>query len=325
MPTNVFFSSGTGIGVKSEQYLMEDLIIESIKIYGIDVYYIPRSVIRSDEILNEEYSRFKDAYVVEMYVANPDAFDGEGNILSKFGLEIRDQVTLLVARRRFEQLIQTKNNDIDIYLNRPREGDLIYFPLSNSLFEIKFVEHEKPFYQLSQLPLYEMQCELFEYNSEEFDTGKKELDAFQNKNASQITIEITGGAEGWAPSERFRQTLSDGSTIIQGTVSAFEEIQEGDFITPRVANLYVSEVHVVNGNGWPEFEVGLSITSMDNPDKNDWIVSHLYTMEDGDNSKVLPHDPLSQNAKFEVDADEIIDWSNVNPFGEPSLRQTRIR
>src|SRR6056297_2411577 len=125
MPTNVFFSPA----VRSEQLLYEDLIIEGLRMYGQDVLYIPRVAITTDEILNEEYSRFRDAYAVEMYIANTEGFEGEGNLLSKFGLEIRDQATFIVSRRRFQQLVDINVNALEE--ERPREGDLIYLPLSN--------------------------------------------------------------------------------------------------------------------------------------------------------------------------------------------------
>jgi len=136
---NVYFSNQ----VKSEQDLYEDLIIESLQIYGQDIVYIPRSEISRDEILNESYSKFEDAYTVEMYIENQEGFEGDGDLLAKFGLEIRDQATFIVAKRRWDKQVSKWTNSI-----RPLEGDLLFLPLSNSLFEIKFVEHEQPFYQL---------------------------------------------------------------------------------------------------------------------------------------------------------------------------------
>jgi hypothetical protein len=151
MPTNVFFSPA----VKSEQLLYEDLVIEGLRMYGQDVLYIPRATITTDEILNENYSRFNDAYKIEMYIAKTEGFEGEGTLLSKFGLELRDQATFVVASRRFEHLVHIDENELAS--DRPREGDLIYLPLTGSMFEIKFVEHEQPFYRLSNLPTFELQ------------------------------------------------------------------------------------------------------------------------------------------------------------------------
>ena len=187
MATNVFFSPK----VRTEQHLYEDIVIEALQMYGQDVYYIPRSQITQDVILNDDYSEFKDSYAIEMYIANTEGFEGEGNLMSKFGLEIRDQATFVVAKRRFGQLVDIPDNSLRE--DRPREGDLVYLPLSKSLFEIKFVEHEKPFYQVSQLPTYELQCELFEYGSEKFNTSIEELDRFEQIYATRETLLVDGG------------------------------------------------------------------------------------------------------------------------------------
>ena len=201
MATNVFFSPK----VRTGQHLYEDIVIEALQMYGQDVYYIPRSQITQDAILNDDYSQYKDSYVIEMYIANTEGFEGEGNLMSKFGLEIRDQATFVVAKRRFGQLVDIPENSLRD--DRPREGDLIYLPLSKSLFEIRFVEHEKPFYQVSQLPTYELQCELFEYSSEKFDTSIEELDRFEQIYGTRETLLVEGGVYGFAPGDRIEQQI----------------------------------------------------------------------------------------------------------------------
>lgn len=175
MTRNVYFSQGT----KNEQYLLEDLIVESIGIYGQDFYYIPRTLIAKDEILGEDrLSQFKTAYPVEMYLENVDGFEGQGAFIQKFGLMMEQSATLTVARRRWEQLVgrygQTQ------LPNRPCEGDLLYFPLTGGMFEIKFVQHQDPFYQLGKLYVYKLNVELFQYSSEKIDTGIDEIDAFED-------------------------------------------------------------------------------------------------------------------------------------------------
>lgn len=155
-----------------EQTLIEDLVIESIRIYGIDTWYISRNRLNNDDILNEDdLPIFDQAYLAEMYVKNVDAFEGEGDFLSKFGLQIRDSMTMTVAIRVFEQEIARYTNDL-----RPREGDLLYFPLNNKIFEIMHVEHEAIFYQMGTLQTYDLRCELFEYSNERFQTGIEEID-----------------------------------------------------------------------------------------------------------------------------------------------------
>lgn len=169
MATNFYFNN---FGSSQEQLLIENLIVESIKVYGIDVYYLPRTKIDFDGIYSEApISQFNHQYMVEMYIKNVDGFKGDGDFLSKFNLEIRDQITFSVARRAFDGEVGNIHSMV-----RPLEGDLIYFPLNNKCFEIKFVEHESIFYQLGSLQLWDITCELFEYSGEKFSTGIEELD-----------------------------------------------------------------------------------------------------------------------------------------------------
>ena len=185
MPRNVYFSQGN----LAEQHLFEDLQIEALKIYGQETYYLPRKIVTRDMILNEDREAlFDDAYMIEMYVEDIEGFGGEGNLMSKFGIEIRDEVTFVVARRSWNKLVGIWNNTIDNF--RPNEGDLIYLPLSQSLFEISFVEHEQPFYQLKNLPVYKLQCRLFEYNDEDFRTGIEELDNIETVHADVLSMLI---------------------------------------------------------------------------------------------------------------------------------------
>lgn len=151
--------------------------------YGHDLYYLPRTRINDDLILGEDsYSEFNSQYFVEMYIKNVEGFAGQGDFLSKFNLEIRDQITFTVARRTF-------NNEVGAYttFTRPREGDLVYFPLNNKIFEIKFVEHESIFYQLGALQTFDITCELFEYNNEIFNTGISLID----ENQRDLTFNLT--------------------------------------------------------------------------------------------------------------------------------------
>jgi hypothetical protein len=182
MATNPWISQS----VRNEQNLYEDLVIESLKFYGQDVYYLPREIVNKDKVfLDDVPSRFSDAYKVEMYVENIDGFAGEGDLFSKFGVELRDQATFIVARRRWKTLIGDK---LDSYNFRPREGDLLYIPFSQSIFEIFKVETETPFYQLNQLPTFRLQCELFEYNDEDFDTDIDGIDDVEEESAYQYKL-----------------------------------------------------------------------------------------------------------------------------------------
>lgn len=193
MATNVYFTQGT----RNEQILLEDLIIESLQIYGQDLFYIPRTLVSKDNILGEDrLSQFKSAFPIEMYFENIDSFDGQGAFIQKFGLMMEQSATLVVARRRWDQFIGRYG--VTQLPHRPCEGDLVYFPLTKSLFEIKFVKHQDPFYQLGKLYVYKLQVELFQYSSERIDTGLPEVDVFESlKTFSTDTSRTpTGGIVG---------------------------------------------------------------------------------------------------------------------------------
>lgn len=182
MARSPYFANGT----LSEQNLLEDLIIESIKIWGQDFYYIPRTLIGKDNILGEDrLSEFKNAYPIEMYLESVDGFEGQGAFIQKFGLMNEQSATLTVARRTWDLLVG--DSDKTILPNRPAEGDLLYFPLTGGLFHIMFVEHKDPFYQLGKLYVYKLQVELFQYASEKIDTGVAEIDEFETLKTFDIT------------------------------------------------------------------------------------------------------------------------------------------
>lgn len=186
MATNTFFNSYNKHG--NEQNLVEDLTIEAIRIYGVDTVYLTRSLQAVDNILNEDdLSIFDTAYEMEMYVKSVDGFGGEGDFLSKFGLQIRDQVTFTVANRTFERYA-TRLNPEKI---RPLEGDLIYFPMNNKFFKIMHVEHESVFYQLGSLQVFDIKCELFEYSNERFQTGRDEIDTYYDGYKTEGVDNIT--------------------------------------------------------------------------------------------------------------------------------------
>lgn len=190
MALNLYFNNYEN---SAEQTLIEDLIIESIKIYGYDTIYLPREIVNRDMVWNEDsISRYENNYMLEMYIKNVDGFEGEGDFLSKFGLEVRDSITFSVAIRRFEEEIVSHHTD---YL-RPRESDIIYFPQTGSHYEIKFVEHESIFYQLGELQIYDLKCELFEYSGEHFRTGEEMLDHIEDNtkiNAIDYSLLVESG------------------------------------------------------------------------------------------------------------------------------------
>ena len=211
MPTNVYFDTGT----TSEQRLYEDLIIEQLKIYGQDVYYLPRKIANKDTIFGEDpASSFDDSYIIEMYVDNVDGYMGEQEIIKKFGLELRDDIVFTLSKLRWETLI--KNNS-DLTAERPQEGDLVYFPTTNAFFEIQFVEHEQPFYQQSALPVYKLSCTRFEYSSERLDTGISTIDSVET-SLSTDTMQF-----------QFSLENETGSIVLESSIGAIDYLINEDF------------------------------------------------------------------------------------------------
>ena len=189
MPTNVYFDNGfTG-----EQRLYENLMIEQLKAFGHEVYYLPRKLVNEDTLFGEDrLSSFNDAYMIEMYLDNIEGYEGQKEMMTRFGLDMQDEATWVVSKRRFEQLISTDQNLI--VSTRPNEGDLIYFPQAKKLFEISFVDHDDPFYQIYNLPVFKMRCRTFEYSSEGLNTGISDIDAIETSESTdalgyQIVLE----------------------------------------------------------------------------------------------------------------------------------------
>ena len=185
MARNFYFSEK----VRSEMDLYEDIIIESMKIYGQDVYYLPRTIVNEDKILGDDVtSSFDASYKIEMYIENAEGFDGEGDLFTRFGVEIRDEATFIVARRRWKNTVRRAANAIQG--DRPTEGDLIYLPLSKSLFQINHVEHEQPFYAIENLPTFKLRCQLFEYVGEDLDTGIDTIDNIEKDYAYSYNLRL---------------------------------------------------------------------------------------------------------------------------------------
>ena len=191
MALNPFFTQGT----KNEQNLVQDLINEQLKMYGVECYYLPRKYLTTNTVIREVVqSKFDDAYPLEAYVNNYDVYQGNGTVLSKFGIEVQQDINLTISKDRFENYITPLiRNETGIKLStRPKEGDLIWFPLDDRLYEIKFVEHAKPFYQLKELYVYELQCEVFRYEDETVDTGIGSIDDETEEIGYSQTLTLTG-------------------------------------------------------------------------------------------------------------------------------------
>ena len=309
MARSVYFSQA----VKSEQNLYEDLVIESLKIFGQDVYYMPRTMVSRDFVLGEDRaSKFNDAYLIEAYIENSDGFEGAGDLYSKFGLEIRDEATFIISRRQWEKYIGFWNS-ASVVSPKPLEGDILFLPMTNKFFEISFVEHEQPFYQLSNLPVYKLQCSLFEYNEEDFETGVDGIDVSQVTNSYQVTVEYTCTANTHPlQGEILTQILTtDPST------SVFGEIQTVDKLSTTTGRIGISNIGVTGVAEARDFKVSTTLTAVGGTSSNAITITKVYDI--GDNSiYVDPTDDQSGSLTFEVEADGFLDFTESNPFGDAS-------
>ena len=286
--------------VRSEQNLYEDIIIESMKIYGQDVYYLPRTIVNENTILGEDVaSQFANSYKIEMYLENTDGFDGEGDLFTKFGVEIRDEATFIVARKRWTQTVSSANNSITVL--RPKEGDLIWLELSNKLFEIMHVEHESPFYQLSNLPTYKMRCQLFEYSGEDLDVGIAGVDTIQSDFGyrAYLTMDSDGSLGGFTVGENITQTFANG-TILTGEVAHWSDSDKIMHLVNFGANDGAFHLPVVGRQVIGAESLNITTTT---------AVSEELV---GSNNE--------QNTTFETTNDvmSFLDFSETNPFGDVS-------
>tara|TARA_B110000902_G_C14215337_1_gene552950 strand:+ start:81 stop:1079 length:999 start_codon:yes stop_codon:yes gene_type:complete len=318
-----------------EQHLIEDLVVESIKIYGVDTWYLPRTLNAKDDILNEDdLSSFDDAYQVEMYVKNVDSFEGEGDFLSKFGLQIRDSITLTIAQRTYDQEIGLNST-----INRPREGDLIYLPLNKKYFVVQHVEHEAIFYQMGSLQTYDLRCDLFEYSGERFKTGQSELDNhFDNENifkdmtGTTFTVEVRGAVFHMKDASDYGDLLDTPKLEARvGEVITFDQSHTSNETHPlRIytgtspsngAPVAASEISVVGTPGnagaktvWTPSAIGT------------WYYIKTTTVGMGDTITISASkdtvsliDTFADNTVIETLGDNIIDFSQNNPFGEDNF------
>jgi len=273
--------------------LQQSLVDEFINMFGITTNYIPRRLIRQDKILNEEtISEFTDSFTLEAYLENFEGFQGAGDILTKFGIRSTDEITLVISRHQFDDFVSLPMQLVDdVQLpQRPAEGDLIYFPLSDNVFEVKFVEHESPFYQFGKLYTYKLKCELFEY-----------------------TNEVTG--------EGIFDTQRDEGFIVkyyyeQATLNGTPEV--GELVTGSITGLtaYINlwnpkerfiELRAPTGNTeHGEFQIGETLTGSDSG----------FSINISSFDELDMKDTYADNIEFETEGDDILDFTERNPFGE---------
>ena len=284
MATNPYFRKA----VRSEQDLIDDLSIEVIKINGFDMIYLPRTLVREDELFGEDRSpsRFSTGREIEMLVDNVDGFEGDGEVFSRFGLEIKDNVSLIVARKRFEKEFA------DLGFKSPREGDLLYFPISGGLFEIDYVERENPFYQLNKISTYKITCSLFRYTGEDFQTGWTVIDGVTSDNTEQYTTLVLGAGSG---------NYREGETVIQGAGSTIAgQVQEW---LSTSTTLYVTGLT-------GEFQSGITVEGQSSGTK--YLLGST-----GTTAEFAVSDANEDNLEFENN--NLFDFTDTDPFSEGDL------
>jgi len=284
---NTYFSHGT----HSEKTLYEDLIIEQLKIFGHEVHYLPRTTVTEDKILGETPdSKYTEAYQIEMYIEDVNGFAGQGDLIGKFGLDMKDEITFVVSRRSFELLVDQPSNTISI--NRPREGDIIWMPLFKKFWQVDYVEDEDPMYQINDLPIFKLKCSAWEYSSESVDTGVLDID----EKLNAITQDV----------------LENQITLESGTTSS------GALLSENIAgdvNALLSEA----GDTIVDETDGDNMILEDDPNYLEYII-----LEDAVTENMASDTNYGDNKSFDTAAglddfdsdNDIFDFSERNPFGD---------
>ena len=274
-------------GVNTEQNLIQSLVDEQIKLFGSDVYYLPRKMIKDVALNDILYSEFKTQYMIEMLLINVEGFGSPSEFISKFGLRITDEITMVVSQNRWSQVFQ-EFADITTVDGRPNEGDLIYLPLTQDLYEIKFVEREAPFYQLGKNYIYTMTAEIYELGNDEFETGIEEIDVIEEVFAPSITIAMDPDAT---------THYSLGETVTGGTTGTTAEVSFWDRDN--------HELKLINRTG--NFTPGETITGAESGTVQDSVTVDNLTLENVQ---------YADNKYIETTANDLLDFTEVNPFGE---------
>jgi len=284
MPRSTYFTHGT----RNEQFLNQSLVDEYIKMFGLDIHYIPRQIINKDDILNEVIaSQFSDAYLIEAYMENFDGFQGQGDLLTKFGIRSTDEITLVISRQRFEDFVTMSMANIEGVLvgDRPQEGDIIHFPLTDNFFEIKFVEHEDPFYQFGKLYTYKLKCELYEYRDEVPNEGIFDTQVDEGFIIKYYYNQLNGSPE-------------IGEEVVGSTSGSKARINKINFNNnPPYVELRSFDGEFVKNETLTGLQSGftINITGFDELDIKD---------------------TYADNIKVENTGDNILDFTETNPFGE---------
>ena len=286
MPTSPYFPTYYA-GDAGEQTLYQDLADEQIKIFGTDIYYLPRTILKDNTLDDIVFNKYQDEFQVEMLLQNVEGFGDGAEFVSQFGVRITDEVVFRVSSRRWDEAVAANNPTLTTD-GRPNEGDLLYFPLTKDLYEIKFVQQEIPFYQFGKLQFYTMTAELYQYGSDDISTGVAEIDQLETIFSSAIALTMGVGGTG---------DFTVGEKVTGATSGSEAEVKSWDNAT-RI-------IQVINRTG--TFATGESLTG--DSSSAVWVVSTFDTLQD-------TNAEYDDNRVIEDAADNIIDWSEGNPFGE---------
>ena len=284
MPTSPYFPDYYS-GYSGEQNLVQDLADEQIKLFGTDIYYLPRTLLNDNTLDDIIYSKFEDQFQIEMYLQNVEGF-GQSEFISKFGLKVTDEIRFVVSQRRWIQ--EATANQYKSVI-RPLEGDLLFFPLTKDLYEIKFVEVEAVFHQFGKLQFYQITAEIYEMGNESIDTGIADIDLIENILTSAINVVMLNGSGTIA--YEVGETVTGSISGVTAKVTEWNPTTRTLTVITRTGT-FVEEEMLVGEESDAE-----------------WEVQSFRTQED-------PNTDYDQNKYIKDEADDILDFTEKNPFGE---------
>ena len=288
MPTSPYFPTYHQ-GHSGEQNLVQDLVDEQIKLFGSDIYYLPKTILADNTLDEVRYTKYQDQFQIEMMLINVMGFGDNAEFVSKFGLQITDEIIFRVSTKRWDEEVAEHSMAAKLTVpERPNEGDLLYYPLTQNLYEIKYVGKEEPFFQFGKIQFYAITAELYQVGSDDLATGVAEIDAIEELFDTAISLTMGVGGTG---------DFTAGETVTGGTTSTTAEVKSWDSST-RI-------LQVINRTG--TFAANESLTG--NTSSAVWVVSTFDTLQDTNSE-------YDANRQIEDAADNIVDWSEGNPFGE---------
>ena len=286
MPTSPYFPTYYQ-GHSGEQTLAQDLADEQIKLFGTDIYYLPITILKDNTLDDIIYSKYQSQFQVEMLLQNVEGFGSPSEFISKFGIRITDEVKFIVSSRRWDQ-VEAQYNPTLTVPGRPNDGDLLYFPLTKDIYEIKFVERETPFYQFGKIQFLILTAEIYEVGNDDISTGIADIDKIETLFSSAIALTFGVGGTG---------DFDIGETVTGSTTGVEAEVKSWD-PTTRI-------LQVINRTG--TFATGEAVTG--DVSGAVWVVGTFDTLNNTNSE-------YDQNREIEDSADNIVDWTERNPFGE---------